>query len=163
MRKIYILAFLLLLKTSVTFACSCYEVSVKKALKQSETAFIGKVVKVTKNDFIEPFTNKDGTVYNFGYSLYDFEFEISEVFKGTIQTKTIQITTLGDGGDCGGYYLENESYLIYAYTIDYIPYFGHNTKVKPYLTTDICIGSKLITELETRRLKKLKRYKKRKE
>jgi hypothetical protein len=84
-----------------------------------------------------------------------------EVFKGVIKTKTIQITTSGNEGECGGYYLENESYIIYAYTTDLNPYFGEKTKVKPYLTTDICIGSELITELEPKRLKKLKRYKKR--
>ena len=75
--------------------------------------------------------------------------------------KTIQIRTTGTEDDCGGYYLENQSYLIYAYTTDINPYFGQKTKVKPYLTTDICIGSKLITEIEPKRLKKLKRYKKR--
>lgn len=163
MNKTYTLVILLSLVTYVSFACSCYDVSVRKALKQSETAFIGKVVKVTKNDFIEKYPKKDGTVYKFEYSLYDFEFEITEVFKGTIENKTIRITTSGDEGDCGGYYLENESYLIYAYTTDNNPYFDKKSKVKPYLTTDICIGSELITELEPKRLKKLKRYKKRKE
>lgn len=161
MKKTYTLAFFLLIGTSVSFACSCYEVSVRKALKQSETAFIGKVIKITKNDFKESTIDQNGKKYDFEYSLYDFEFEVSEVFKGKMETETIQIRTTGTEDDCGGYYLENQSYLIYAYNTDINPYFGQKTKVKPYLTTDICIGSKLTAELEPKRLKKLKQYKKR--
>lgn len=161
MKTIYSIAIYLLIGTTFSYACSCYDVSVRKALRQSEVAFVGKVIKVTKNDFVKPTKDHNGKVYNFEYSLYDFEFEITEIFKGKVETKTVRITTTGTGDDCGGYYLENETYLIYAYTTVTNPYFGERTKMEPYLTTDICIGSELVSELEPIRLKKLKRYKKR--
>ena len=161
MKKLYSIAIYLLIGTTYSFACSCYDISVRKALKGSEIAFIGKVINVTKRDFAEPTTGYNDKIYNFKFSLYDFEFEITEIFKGKMKNKTVTITTTGTEDDCGGYYLEKETYLIYAYTTDTNPYLGEQTKIEPYLTTDICIGSKLITELEPKRLKKLKRYKKR--
>ena len=50
---------------------------------------------MTKRDFVEPTTGYNGKTYNFEYSLYDFEFEITEIFKGKMKNKTVTITTTG--------------------------------------------------------------------
>jgi len=161
MRILFSLMIYILLGTTLSYACSCYEVSVGKALRKSELAFIGTVKKVIKHDFVDSTIVYNGKINHFKYSLYDFEFEIKEFFKGKTKTKTVTLTTSGTEDDCGGYYVENETYLIYAYTVNTNPYFGEQTKIKPYLTTDICIGSELIVNLKPKRLKKLKRFKKR--
>jgi len=161
MKTIYTLAVYLLIGTTFSLACSCLDVSVRKAIKKSEIAFVGKVVNITRNDFVESVIDHSNKVSDFKYSLYDFEFEVTEIFKGELETKTIQIKTTGSDDDCGGYYLKNKSYLIYAYTSNTNPYFGKQTKVSSYLTTDICIGSELIDKIDTKRLKKMKLYKKR--
>jgi len=161
MKNIFSLIIFFFIGTTITFACSCKEVSVKKALRNSEYAFVGKVKSIVKHDFVDSTSVSNGKVNYFKYTLYDFKFQIIETYKGKSKTGFITLTTTGTEDDCGGYYAENETYLIYAYTIDTNPYFEKWLKIKPYLTTDICIGSEVFSKVNSRRLRKLRQIGKR--
>ncbi len=161
MKNVIATIIFLLIGTSIALPCSCNDISVKKALKKSEYAFIGKVNSITKRDIIDSTTTYKGKTNYFDYSLYDFEFEIIEIYKGENKTKLITLTTTGTEDDCGGYYKENETYLIYAYTTNANLYFDERTKVTPYLTTDICTGSKVLSKVNSKQLRKLLRFSKR--
>jgi len=140
------------------FACSCKGISVRKALKKSEVVFTGKVVHIEKRDLIDISKHNDGTESKFEYHLYDYTFEVIQIFKGKKETITITITTTGDEGDCSGFYEMDREYLMYVFRQDYIPYLNPNEKVTPFWTTNICLGTGLLKGVEEKDLAILEKY-----
>jgi len=141
-----------------SFACSCNTLSVRKALKKSDIIFTGKVISVEKRDLVNSFTKDNGSEAKFEYHLYDYTFEVTQIFKGKKETITITITTTGDEGDCSGFYEMDREYLMYVFRQDYIPYLNPNEKVTPFWTTNICLGTDLLKGVEEKDLAILEKY-----
>ncbi|PGS55798.1 hypothetical protein [Bacillus sp. AFS041924] len=113
----------LIIKPSVTFACSCVnEQTVQQEFSQSKAVFSGKVIDIKTTKFSNP---------NYKKVL----FEVSKTWKGISKSQVIIKTGQGDG-DCGFKFTKGQNYLVYARSSKM---YGENERT---LTTTICDATK---------------------
>ena len=97
MKKILKIFILLQFICSSSYSCTCrfegYSFEFFKAIKYS---FIGTVIKIDNKDFKNTFT-----------------FRVNTIYRGKIDT-IIQVVSGSGGGDCGGYFELDKTYLIEA-------------------------------------------------
>jgi hypothetical protein len=89
------------------FACSCMEPPLDENIKRTDLVIRGKLNALSVIDEALSSTNSDITMKS--YSRKRYEVVIKEIYKGKLSTKTINILTPNNGGDCG--YLLNDSDL----------------------------------------------------
>lgn len=112
-------------------ACSCMsERPVCEAFGSATTVFVGKAIGGKHRG---SYKDNDGKASRyFGGEIY---FEVQEVFSGVKGRKRVTIHSGLGGGDCGMGFLQQETYLIYAYG---------NTQEE--LSTGICSRTRLIAK-----------------
>lgn len=117
--------------SQTALACSCAATRpVCEAFGSSDAVFIGKAVG---GKHIGSYKRDDGKIERyFGGEIY---FEVQEAFSGAKGRKRVTIHSGMGGGDCGMSFLQQETYLIYAY--------GKEAKS---LSTNICTRTRPIKE-----------------
>ncbi|MBU1557704.1 hypothetical protein KKC45_01975 [Patescibacteria group bacterium] len=100
---ILIALFFIFLPNSV-FACSCVaDIPQEESFNQAKAVFIGRVISI----------NKKGEFLRLKNSHRNINFNVTEYWKGEVSKITTVATGFG-GGDCGYYFAEGETYLVYA-------------------------------------------------
>ncbi len=104
-----ILVIALTIYSSPLGACSCVPPPPpKEALIGADCVFIGKIVSY---DYLD--TNMRHANYGSSDDLYRHLFLVEKVWKGQVKD-TIEIICARDGVSCGYYFMEDQSYLVYA-------------------------------------------------
>jgi hypothetical protein len=102
MRFIAMVLFVILLPSSIVFACKCRQPPAPKvALEASSAVFSGKVTNIE--------TDNQGIVR--------ITFEISRTWKGTKES-SVKVSTATTSAACGYKFKKGESYLVYCYRSD---------------------------------------------
>ena len=123
--------FLLLYACNDIFACSCMRAGPPCNYYGEATAiFLGRVVgSAERKSYVDDKGNK--TVFDVG----TIRFLVQENYKGASGYE-VEIHSGTGGGDCGYWFLRNESYVVYAY--------GDRESGKLY--TNICTRTRLVSE-----------------
>ncbi len=124
-------------------ACSCGRVGIFKAQKHSDIVFRGTVTKITEYPTTESYTTGTGETRNIDYNIYEFEFEVKSIQKGKNRfrdSEVLKIRTTGGGADCGNWFDEGTTHLVYGYLTNEL--FRLGTKTDEYLTTSLCTRTK---------------------
>ena len=157
MRKT-ILFLVLLFVTASTFACTCKKLSVKKSYTNSNIIFVGRVVAVNEIEREQNF-KVDGKLRSFPYKIFEYTFELAETIKGYTNKKSLRVFTESYHSSCGFTFELNKDYLVYSYFTNF--YELASEPVNPFLHTDICTRTKLLSETKKSEFKKLYRYNRR--
>lgn len=163
-KPIIIALFILLFSANKTYFCSCLKSSIKNGFKNSDLIFTGKVVKIIEGKVYDsiPSSTEKGKYYVREINRIEFVFKVIELIKGKEKTDYITIVTSGGGADCGNYFDLNSEHLIYSYETDLqVNTFDQNTKVEPYLSTDLCTRTKELKRTKKSEINRLKRLNKR--
>jgi len=153
MKRGILILTVLLLNFNFLHAEAGGEIELKKAIKKSAIIFSGKLIK--KELLItEIKAPKIGTAQKYIRTVYTFE--VSEIFKGEMDSKTIQITTKYKEFD----FVKGEKYIVYSYYSKYLltsNFYLNGEKVTPFLATDKKVRTKNIAKIERKEMKKLKK------
>ena len=130
MKNIAVLLILLIFFSINGFACDCIGgQSVKEALKNANAVLLGKVIKIEKFEIPSGYTNIK--FYKVKNTLL-----VTKVYKGNIQTQTVEVVSGIDSGDCGFQFEINNNYIVYGYWST--KHFPEGDEVQKHLTTHIC-------------------------
>jgi len=146
-----LIAFLLSFNFSNAFNTG--EIDLNKAIKKSAIIFSGKLIKkeILVTDIKAP---KIGSDQKYIRTVYTFKVE--EIYKGKTIAKTIKITTRYKEFS----FKKGENYVVYSYYSKYLltsNFYLNGEKVTPFLATDKKIRTKVLSKVEKKELKKLKR------
>ena len=111
MRKLFFLAvsFLVFCTPSLVSACTCVFTpgTCQQSWKSADLIFARKVTRKVPVGA--------GVDIDVSYTIYAFEFQVTEVFRGfAFERQTILVHTGAGGGDCGYQFKVGSSYLVYA-------------------------------------------------
>ncbi len=86
----------------VTFACSCIVPGTpQEEMENSDAVFVGTVTNVSSSS-------------TYGY---DVEMSVEQSYKG-VESTTVSLHTGTGGGDCGFYFEEGKTYIVYATLVE---------------------------------------------
>jgi hypothetical protein len=153
MKRGILILTVLLLNFNFLHADSGGEMELKKAIKKSTVIFSGKLIKkeLVVTEIKAP---KIGTAQKYIRTVYTFE--VSKIFKGEMNYKTIQITTKYKEFD----FVKGEKYIVYSYYSKYLltsNFYLNGEKVTPFLATNKKSRTKQLTKIERNELRKLKK------
>ena len=155
MKKTFFLSTILLfISVSQIYACSCAESSIKKAFRNSDIIFTGKVVDINEKIMTDSIPLDNGEFYSREYKHVEFKFKIISLIKGEKLTEFITVTTSGNEAACGNYFDLHSEHLVYSYL--------DNFNSESYLTTSICTRTKELNRTDKKEILKLKRLSRRK-
>jgi hypothetical protein len=111
MRKLFFLAasFLIFCTPSLVSACTCAFTlgTCQQTWKSADLIFTGKVTRKVPVG--------EGVNIDVSYTMYAFEFQVTEVFRGfAFEGQTVLVHTGAGGGDCGYQFKIGTNYLVYA-------------------------------------------------
>lgn len=95
---------------NTAYACSCVaDYSQEQAFEDAEAVFVGRVLSIQehRNTLRQLFSNDIAPSYR------TIEFHVTERWKG-VEKNLVTVATGFGGGDCGLYFAEGETYLVYA-------------------------------------------------
>ncbi|MDC7996356.1 hypothetical protein [Altibacter sp. HG106] len=153
MRKILLILLITAISSITSYACSCIEKkeSIRKKIKssyvESDLIFIGKVLEKTilENELYS--SSADPVIY---------KFELTQVYKGNIDKKTIEVVTSRDSASCGFPFQIGKNYIVYSIKSDfYTDRTGSNTD----FITGLCRRNQELDHLRKKELRILTRLK----
>lgn len=124
----------------------------KKAIKESDVVFMGKVLSKEKVIVPQKLPGIETTIY---HRYYKFTFTIECKYKGKIKTDTVEIITGVGDGDCGYNFEIGKNYVVYSNWKK--KYFREGSKVSKFLYTDICTRTTELVKKEDTEIKKHKK------
>lgn len=171
MKKLTIILTLgFLIISSGLHACSCIgQRTVKEEIKYSDAVLTGRIISKNLIKLVDSTAIKMSGNDSLNLKRYPFEtivakykFTVTTIYKGKINTDTIEIYTGLGGGDCGILFEIGQEYIVYGREETY---FGQTKNDWPFpqgkniYWTDICSrttvkNSEEITEIEKYRKKK---------
>jgi len=132
MRKLILTFLVIAISGTTSYACSCIELNeslrqkVKSSFIESDLIFTGKVLEKTivENEMYK--SSMDPVIY---------KFEVTQIYKGTIDKKIIEVVTSRDSASCGFPFQIGTSYLVYSVKSDF--YSDRTGSTTDYIT-DLC-------------------------
>ena len=150
---IMVLVVLLSLFQFGAIACKCGEKeSVKKEIKKSDAVFTGLVVAEETFTVRDTILGTDNVVTNLFRKV---KLKANALYKGELQTDTIEVITGVGGGDCGFGFEIGKVYVVYAdYKTQFSP-LGNSTA--RYLFTHVCKRTKAMDQAEVNEIQKFRK------
>ena len=138
MKKTLLLILIVFLSVSESYTCTCGRnieslfKQIKRDFQQSDLIFTGKVVEVITINKNEWKSSADPIIY---------KFEVSEIIKGKIQSKIIEVASEMSGASCGYQFKLGRNYLVYSLKSKR---FSKMTKNEFDFATGLCSGNKIL-------------------
>jgi len=123
-----LLVMITLFPTQEVLACSCYSASNIEHYDRSDAVFVGTVLQ------IEESTSSHGPDGEFIFDIHQVTFDVHSKWKGELNDIVLIETMLPNGANCGKFFQNNTSYLIFADITD-----------NGNLGTSSCSGSKMVS------------------
>jgi len=139
--------FLVLFVSNISIACSCISYGREKSLDVAETVFSGKIISK------KIFSPRELQNPSFTTTMIRYTVAIFEVYKGKIQTKTLEIYSEADGASCGYLFQVGKKYTIYTFAKNGIE--SDESKLKKMLYTNACTRTKLFDQTESKEIKSI--------
>jgi len=140
-----ILALLLILFSSLSYACSCITAGRENAVIHTEVIISGKILS-EENTIVKSNRN-----HNFKTIAKKYTVLVTEKLKGKLKKDII--TIYGDPSNCAYNFQVGENYIIYA--IYQNRHMSDSKKVKKFLLTNKCTRTSKFDEQELEKIKAL--------
>lgn len=165
MKKLQIIIALLCLVAIKTFACSCYEITVKEAINGAQIVMKGKVIsKVLTHDLSDLSIIKTSDTTNINYLMAQralmavVKIKVNKRYKGKTISDTITVITPNNGASCGFNFVIGNEYIVYATNYDSTfrsSKFERKSKDINTYWTDLCSRTMLSDQSEEDQIKKI--------
>jgi hypothetical protein len=135
----------ILLFCNYSYCCTCIgETTFKEEYKRSKVVITGKILDK------KVITIKDSLMPLIKIQKAEYTIQITKLFKGKVKDSVLKIITGIGGGDCGFEFITGSEYIIYCTYEN--KYYEQGKEVPPFLYTDICRRTRLITDKEELKL-----------